>query len=108
MNPLLTVRDLRVAYWLGRGQIPGLTGVSPEILPGQAVGLLGESGSGKSTLAATLLGPLSRHAVSSGIINFAGITLLTAPERELRKIRGARISYIAQDPAQALSPVLRI
>ena len=108
MNPLLIVRDLRVAYPGGRDRVPALQGVSIEIAEQQAVGLLGESGSGKSTLGATLLGWVAHGASASGIINFAGISLLTASEGELRKVRGARISYIAQDPAQALSPVLRV
>jgi ABC-type glutathione transport system ATPase component len=108
MSELLTTRELRVSYRVGREEIAALRGVSLDILAGQAVGLLGESGSGKSTLGATLLAFVPVTARASGIINFAGSSLLTASEREVRKIRGARISYIAQDPAQSLSPVLRV
>ena len=107
MMPLLTVRNLRVSY-RGAQEIVALNAVSLDIASQQAVGLLGESGSGKSTLASTLLGCLAPGASASGIINFAGLSLLTANERDLQKIRGVRISYIAQEPAEALSPVLRV
>jgi ABC-type glutathione transport system ATPase component len=107
MMPLLTVRDLRVSYRLAQ-KIIALNAVSLDIMPQQAVGLLGESGCGKSTLASTLVGCLPEQASASGIINFAGLALLTARESQLRKIRGARISYIAQDPLEALSPVLKV
>ena len=108
MNPLLTIRSVAVSYRVDGKQVPALSAVSLDVLPRQAVGLLGESGSGKSTLASTLLFCLPTGASASGFINFAGISLLTAPEAELRKIRGAGISYIAQDPAEALSPVLAV
>jgi len=108
MVALLTARDVRVSYRAGSDEIAALKGVSLDILPRQAVGILGESGSGKSTLGATLLSSVPHNASASGIINFAGISLLTASARELRKIRGVRISYIAQDPAEALCPVLPV
>src|SRR5690349_15941098 len=108
MTSLLTARDVSVWYRVAGDQIAALRSVSIEIQPQQSVGLLGESGSGKSTLAATLLGSTARSSSSSGIISFSGSCLLEATEADLRKIRGARISYIAQDPAQALSPVLKV
>jgi ABC-type glutathione transport system ATPase component len=108
MNPLLTVRNVAVSYRVDGKQLPALSAVSLDVLPRQAVGLLGESGSGKSTLASTLLLCLPTGASASGFINFAGMSLLTASTRELRKVRGAGISYIAQDPAEALSPVLPV
>jgi peptide/nickel transport system ATP-binding protein len=108
MNPLLTVRNLAVSYRVDGRQVPALCAVSLDVLSRQAVGLLGESGSGKSTLASTLLLCLANGARTSGFINFAGISLLTASARELRKVRGAGISYIAQDPSEALSPVLPV
>jgi peptide/nickel transport system ATP-binding protein len=108
MTSLLTARDVSVRYRVAGDPIAALRSVSIEIQPQQSVGLLGESGSGKSTLAATLLGSTARGASSSGIISFSGFSLLEATEADLRKIRGARISYIAQDPAQALSPVLKV
>lgn len=87
-----------------RGLAP-VDGVSFSIHPGQVVGLLGESGSGKTTLALALLGMHAGRA--SGSVLWQGREILTLPERELRAIRGARISMVWQEPALALNPVLR-
>lgn len=109
MDPLLQVRDLTVGYSSDDGrQVTALNGVSFEIVPGEAVGLLGESGCGKSTLALTLLRLLPRRAhVLRGSIVFRGKNLLGLTERELQPIRGAGISMVYQEPGMALNPVIR-
>src|SRR3981189_1936608 len=87
----------------------GLDQASLEIRPAELVGILGESGSGKSTLAATfirLLPPNARY--KHGSIQFRGRSLLALSERELRRIRGAEIALIPQDPALALNPVIAV
>lgn len=82
--------------------------VSFEIASGEAVGLLGESGCGKSTLAASLLRLHEAGAVeTSGTLLWQGRDLLAMADDELRKVRGAEISLINQEPALALNPVLR-
>jgi oligopeptide/dipeptide ABC transporter ATP-binding protein len=110
MAPLLQVQNLRVAYSFGRGSLcPALTGVDFALAPSEIVGVLGESGSGKSTLAAALLNFLPPNALlQSGSILFENKNLLTASERELQSLRGARISLIFQEPALALHPTLRV
>ena len=104
------VQGLSVTYFPDREQpIRALEQASLELRPGDLVGILGESGSGKSTLAAAwlrLLPPDARY--NSGSLWFRGRDLLTLPEPELRRIRGAEIALIPQDPALALNPVISV
>lgn len=110
MQPLLQVRDLAVCYRPDDGQpIVAVDELSFDIAPGEAVGLLGESGCGKTTLGLTMLGLLPETGyVRSGSIAFMETDLLTLRERELQKIRGARISMVHQEPGNALNPMLRV
>ena len=74
------------------------------------MGLAGESGSGKSVSAQALLGLLPKRVtrVPKGSARFEGQELLGMPEEELRKVRGARIAMIFQDPLSSLNPVLTV
>ena len=86
-----------------------LRDVSFEIPRGQVVGVLGESGAGKSTLAAALLGLLPVSArIESGSIKYLGRELTRLTEKQLQAIRGAELSLVFQEPALALSPVMRV
>jgi ABC-type dipeptide/oligopeptide/nickel transport system ATPase component len=76
--------------------------------PGEIIGVLGESGCGKSTLALSLLGLLPKDARTEGSILFGEQDLFAMKEPQLRKIRGARISLIYQEPGLSLSPVMRL
>jgi peptide/nickel transport system ATP-binding protein len=107
---LAQVRDLSVTYWPESGRpVPALHRSSLQVESGQVLGILGESGSGKSTLALALLRLLPASArCESGAILFRNRDLLTLSESELRRIRGAEIALIPQDPALALNPVLSI
>jgi oligopeptide/dipeptide ABC transporter ATP-binding protein len=89
-------------------EIRPLKGVTFQIERGEIVGLLGESGAGKTTLANALMRLLpSSSRVVEGSIEFEGRPFLALDERELRKMRGAKISLIYQDSA-VLNPVLRV
>ena len=107
---LARVHELSVTYLPDSDHpVRALDHASLEIRPGELVGILGESGSGKSTLAAALLKLLPTDArYDSGTIHFRSRDLLALPESELRRIRGAEIALIPQDPALALNPVMRV
>lgn len=106
---LAQVNELSVRYITNRSvSVSALSNASLSISHGEVIAIVGESGSGKSTLAAALLQLLPSTAHCSGSILFEGRDLLSMPSRELQQLRGSRISLIAQDPASALNPVLRI
>jgi oligopeptide/dipeptide ABC transporter ATP-binding protein len=105
---LLRVGDVSVRYGDGPLAIQAVCRASFTLAAGEAAGLLGESGSGKSTLARALLGLLPSAAKLEGSIAFRGQELTSATDSELQRLRGAHIALIAQDPAQALNPVLTI
>ena len=109
-TPLLSVRDLHVEF-SGRGStVRAVRGLTYDIGAGETVGLVGESGSGKSVSALSLLGLLPKRVgrISAGSAIFEGQEILNLPEEKLRKIRGARIAMIFQDPLSSLNPVLTI
>jgi ABC-type glutathione transport system ATPase component len=106
---LLHVKDLNVVFSPdGRSQAPALKGISFEVKPGEAVGILGESGSGKTTLALSVLSLLPKNSRASGSIRYIGRELLGLGERQLREIRGAAISIVFQEPGLSLHPTLRV
>ena len=93
----------------GRPGAAVVDGISFAVPAGEVLGLVGESGSGKTTVALALLGHARRGLrISAGQILLDGTDLLTLSRPELRAARGARVSYVPQDPAAALNPGLRI
>jgi peptide/nickel transport system ATP-binding protein/oligopeptide transport system ATP-binding protein len=108
-EPLLEVDDLHVSFVTEDGVVRAVDGVSFTLNAGEVLAVVGESGSGKSVTAMTLLG-LTRSPNSrfSGSARLRGQELITAPEDQLEKIRGAEIAMIFQDPISSLSPVHRI
>jgi peptide/nickel transport system ATP-binding protein len=106
--PLLHVEDLHVAFDTPRGVVEAVRGVSFE-LGREKLGIVGESGSGKSQTGRAILGltgPSGR--VRARRLEFDGIDLRGADERTLRRVRGARISMIMQDPKYSLNPVMTV
>ena len=108
--PLLSVRDLSVAFHQGNAETLAVDRVSFDIAPGEVVALVGESGSGKSVSAASILKLLPYPAAShpSGEILFEGRDLMTASEQELRAVRGNDITMIFQEPMTSLNPLHNI
>jgi peptide/nickel transport system ATP-binding protein len=110
MATLLEVRDLDVSYGSRTaGAFTTLAGATFSIGPGEILGVLGESGSGKSTLAASLLRLLPRGGfIGRGQILLNGDDIVKMGARELRQVRGKRISFIPQEPSLALHPTMRV
>ncbi|MFB9951590.1 ABC transporter ATP-binding protein [Rhizobium puerariae] len=106
-EPLLSVRDLSVAFRQGPDTVLAVDRVSFDIHPGEVVALVGESGSGKSVTANSILKLLPYPAAShpSGQILFDGKELLKASEPELRRVRGDDITMIFQEPMTSLNPL---
>ena len=108
MTALLDVQHLSVTFG-SKEAAPVVNDVSLAIAPGETLGLVGESGSGKSVTAFSILRLLQPPGqVTGGRVIFEGQDLLALPEREMRAIRGARISLIFQEPMSALNPVMRV
>ncbi|GLK68759.1 ABC transporter ATP-binding protein [Hansschlegelia plantiphila] len=105
--PLLSVRDLSVAFAVEGGTSLAVDRVSFDLAKGETLALVGESGSGKSVTALSIVRLLPYPAAShpSGEILFEGRDLLKLPERELRKVRGADISMVFQEPMTSLNPL---
>jgi ABC-type dipeptide/oligopeptide/nickel transport system ATPase component len=107
--PLLDVQHLTVTFAGERSTVTAVDDVSFQIAPGESLGLVGESGSGKSVTAFAILRLLQPPGrVTGGRVLFEGRDLLGLPEPEMRRVRGARISLIFQEPMTALNPVMRV
>jgi len=105
---LLQVQDLTVEFGVPQGTLTAVWDVSFQIAPGEVLGVVGESGSGKSVTALAILKLLPPQAGFQGSIRFRDQELLALPEPEMRRIRGAGISMIFQEPMTALNPVMRV
>ena len=105
-HPLLSVDELSVEFRTRNGVVTALHDVSLQVAKGEVLGVVGESGSGKSVTAYTVLGLLDAAGrAAAGSASFDGMTLLGAPESDLRELRGREISMIFQNPRAALNPI---
>jgi oligopeptide/dipeptide ABC transporter ATP-binding protein len=103
--PVLEIRRLTVRY----GARLATWAVDLTLGPGEILGLVGESGAGKSTVGRAVVRLLPESGrVETGAIHFHGRDLLGVPESEMRRLRGADVVLIPQDPLSALNPVFRI
>lgn len=106
---LLIVRDLKTYFFTQSGIIKAVDGVNLIIKEGETLGLVGESGCGKSVTALSIIRLIPHPGkIIGGEIIFSGKNILNIPEREIRKIRGAMISMIFQDPSSSLNPAFRV
>ncbi|MPT15460.1 MAG: ABC transporter ATP-binding protein [Microbacterium sp.] len=107
--PLLSVRDLRVAFRTQEGEKEVLHGASFDIFPGETVAIVGESGSGKSTTASAIVNLLpGTGVVTGGSITLDGRELTKLGRREMEAVRGREIGFVPQDPMSNLNPVWSI
>lgn len=109
-NPILRVKQLTTKLHIGNSTYAVIEGISFDLDPGKTLALVGESGCGKSITALSILQilPHPPFLPSAGEIIYNDQNLLTLSEKEVQKIRGARIAMIFQDPSSALNPVFTI
>ncbi len=105
---LLSIESLSVSFPSAASPVIAVRDVSLTIDSGEALGLVGESGSGKSVTSLAVLRLLPPQAQLQGAIRFAEEDLLSKNPEEMRRVRGARISMIFQEPMTALNPVMRV
>ena len=107
---ILEARNVQVTFKVEGGTVEAVKNVSFALRKGETIAIVGESGSGKSVTARAVMRLLSRRATmgKDSYINLAGQDVLKLPEREMRKLRGSRVSMIFQEPMTSLNPVYTI
>jgi peptide/nickel transport system ATP-binding protein len=109
MSELIRVQDLRVVACGERGEVDIVKGVSFSLQKGEVLALIGESGSGKTTIALALLGYARRGCrLAGGVVQIGEHDMLASSESQLQKLRGNRVSYIAQSAAAAFNPAKKL
>ncbi len=108
MMPVLEVKDLSVSLHTPRGLVRLISQIDFSLNPGEKFGIVGESGCGKSLTALSIMSLLPANAIMSGEIWFQGKNIQNLTEKQLRRMRGNRISMIFQEPMSALNPVKTI
>ena len=105
----LVVKDLKTYFKSGDLLIKAVDGVNFTLRKGKVLGIIGESGSGKSVTARSIMRIVESNGIhAGGEILFDGRDLLQTPEREMKKIRGDRISLIFQDPTTSFNPYIKV
>ena len=110
MNELLEVKDLKTYFFTHEGTVKAVDGINLKVNKGETLGLVGESGCGKSVTALSIMRliPSPPGKIVGGKIHFEGKNLLELDEKEMRKIRGRKISMIFQEPMTSLDPMFTI
>lgn len=110
MEKVLEVKDLHVTFSTYGGEVKAVRGVSFDLHKGETLAIVGESGCGKSVTSQSIMRliPSPPGRIASGSVLYKGKDLSKISEKEMRKIRGADISMIFQDPMTALNPTLTI
>lgn len=108
--PILNVKNLETRFDTQDGSVFAVNGVSFHLEEGETLGIVGESGCGKSVTMLSILGliPKPPGKITAGEAIFNGQDLLKMSDEEIRRVRGAQISMIFQDPMTSLNPVLTI
>jgi peptide/nickel transport system ATP-binding protein len=108
-QPVLECRNLSISYYTRAGEVPAVVDFNLTVMPGEAVGIVGESGCGKSTVALAIMQYMGKNgAITGGQILFNGRDMTTMSEEELRNIRGSRIAMVYQEPMASLNPSMKV
>lgn len=106
---IIQIIDLEVVFPTRDGNVKALENITLDIYRGETLGVVGESGCGKSTLGFSLLNAVQYPGrITRGKVLFHNRNILKKPAKDLRKLRGKRISMIFQDPMTSLNPLMRI
>ncbi|MHC0037863.1 ABC transporter ATP-binding protein [Pseudoneobacillus sp. C159] len=109
-DTLVSVENLKTYFYTEDGTVPAIDGVSFEVRKGETLAIVGESGSGKSVTSLSIMRliPQPPGKILAGDIKFNGESLLSKSDKEMRAIRGNRISMIFQEPMTSLNPVYKV
>ncbi len=108
-KPILEIDNLSISFFTRRGEIPAVMDFSVRVMPGEAMGIVGESGCGKSTVSLGIMRDLSNIGkIVGGRIRFKGKDMGDMSEEELRSIRGNEIAMIYQEPMASLNPAMKV
>ncbi len=108
-EPILEIDRLGISFFTRAGEIPAVMDFSCKVMPGEAMGLVGESGCGKSTVALAVMRDLpGAGRITMGSIRFDGRDMASLTGQELRAIRGSRIAMVYQEPMASLNPTMLI
>ncbi len=108
-TPILDIENLSISFFTRSGEIPAVMDFSCRIMPGEAMGLVGESGCGKSTVALAIMRYLGQNGrITKGTIRFKGRDMAEMTARELRDVRGSEIAMIYQEPMASLNPAMTV
>ena len=108
-GPILEITNLSISFFTRLFEIPAVMDFSCTVMPGEAMGLVGESGCGKSTVALGVMQDLGVNGKCvAGSIKFKGRELTTMSDEELRELRGSEIAMIYQEPMASLNPAMKI
>lgn len=108
-KPILEIENLSISFFTRMREIPAVMDFSCTVMPGEAMGLVGESGCGKSTVALAVMRDLGKNGrIVGGSIKFKGRDLTNMSEEDLRHIRGSEIAMIYQEPMASLNPAMKI
>ena len=109
VTPILEIENLHISFYTRAGEIPAVMDYSCKVMPGEALGIVGESGCGKSTVALGIMRDMgNRGKIKSGTIKFKGRDMGTMSDAELRDLRGSKIAMIYQEPMASLNPAMKI
>ncbi|MGE0503099.1 MAG: dipeptide ABC transporter ATP-binding protein [Rhizobiaceae bacterium] len=108
-QPILDIESLSISFFTKRGEIPAVMDFSATVMPGEAMGIVGESGCGKSTVSLGVMRDMgNRGKIVGGTIRFKGRDMGDMSDAELRSLRGNEIAMIYQEPMASLNPAMKV